>query len=394
MLTTLMAAAAGTLVIVGGALDPGNAAVFGAFAEAAGKDSAIAVIPAASGTPTTSARNFAEDIARHGVVASRVVTVRVAAEDDPATPDIDERRWASNASDPAEIAKIERAGGIWFTGGDQSRIVATLVAGDGSDTPLLAAIRKRLAAGAVVGGTSAGAAIMSGSMILQGDSLAALLPAPAGEPLKVGRGLGFFPRGIVDQHFDARARLGRLSVALATLPVAERMGYGIDENTALIVDLARGTAKAVGAGYVTLIDARTATYIGGKRLSAEGLSLGVASGGDVIDLADQTVTPAAYKKPTIGREYNNTSTLDGGGMAVPGGGTAATIGGDLIDNRAATRIDRLSFSGGRGVVYRFAKRSSSRGWWGRDADGIARYAVEGIVFAILPIDITVKGALR
>lgn len=393
MFDLIATAAAGTLVIVGGALDPGNSAVFAAFIGALPKDAQIAVIPAASGTPTTSANAFAKDLARHGIARDRVVTVHLATEDDSTTPD-NEAKWRTNATDATEIAKIAGAGGIWFTGGDQSRITATLLARGGTDTPMLRAIRARLAAGAVVGGSSAGAAIMSAQMISQGDSLAALLPAPAGEPMKLGRGLGFLPVGIVDQHFDARARLGRLTVALATLPASQRLGWGIDEDSALVVDLAANTARAVGSGTVTLIDARRATYRAGKRFSVEQVGLGIASGGDRVALADQSVTPASYKKPTIGREYHNRAALDGGGMAVPGATTAAVIGEDLLDNRATMRIDRLSFSGKRGVVFRFAETPASRGWWGRDSDGRARYAVEGVSFSILPVDVAVTEAAR
>jgi cyanophycinase len=395
MFASLVAAAAGTLVIVGGALDPGNDPIFAAFIAAIpGKDATIAVIPAASATPATSAQFFADDLIRHKIAANRIVTVRIATQDDPATPGVDEAQWRGNASDPAEIAKIEQAGAIWFSGGDQARIVATLVARDGSDTPMLSVIRKRLAAGAVVGGSSAGAAIMSAPMILQGDSLGALLPAPSGEQLKVGSGLGFFAAGLVDQHFNTRARLGRLSVALSMLPPAGRLGYGIDEDTALVVDLAHGTARAIGTGYVTLLDARNATYRGSKRMAAEGLVLGLASGGDTIDLRDQSITPATYKNFTVGHESVDRAALDEGGMALPGETTAAVIGEGLIDNRGANRIDRLSFSGNRGIVYRFAKLASSRGWWGRDGVGTARYAIEGICFSILPVDLIIKDEAR
>ena len=392
MFASLVAAAAGTLVIVGGALDAGNDAIFDALIGAIpGADATIAVIPAASAAPATSAQRFAADLMRHGIAANRIVTVRIATQDDPATPDVDEAQWRGNAGDPGEIARIEHAGAIWFMGGDQARIVATLVAKDGSDSPMLAAIRKRLGAGAVVGGSSAGAAIMSVPMMLQGDSLGALLPAPSGERLQMGAGLGFFAAGLVDQHFNTRARLGRLSVALSMLMTDRRLGYGIDEDTALVVDLTHGTARAIGTGYVTLLDGRGATFNGGKRLSMDGLVIGVASGGDTIDLRDQSIIPAPYKNPTVGHEQVDRPQPDDGGLAVAWDAAPAVIGESLIDNRGATRIDRLSFSGSKGVVYRFAKLASSRGWRGRDRQGTIRYTVQGIRLSILPVDLVVKG---
>lgn len=261
----------GTLVIVGGGLKPDNAAVYRAFIDAMPDPSGtVAIIPAASGEPAGSAGDMVDDLGTYGIAADRVETVRLAVIDDPETADVDESRWAGNASDPNEIIKIERAGAIWFSGGDQARIVAALVNSDGSDTPMLAAIRKRLAAGAVIGGSSAGAAIMSRAMIACGDPADAVL-APVSrdqrscaasegdrEPLVLATGLGFLPRGLVDQHFSQRSRYGRLLRAVACDPAAEGLGYGIDENTAMVVDLARRRASVIGAGAVTRIDARAA----------------------------------------------------------------------------------------------------------------------------------------
>ena len=202
----------GTLVIVGGGLEPGNAAVHKAFLNARPADApAIVIIPAASGEPQTSADSFAEALVSHGAKANDIAAIRLAMIDDPATEDVDESRWAANAASAEEIvrrlflicekeiAKISKAGAIWFTGGDQSRITALLIGADGRETPMLAAIRQRLREGAVVGGSSAGAAIMSDPMITQGDTLAALLPGSPGEPMALGRGLGFVTGALVDQ---------------------------------------------------------------------------------------------------------------------------------------------------------------------------------------------------
>ena len=86
-------------------------------------------------------------------------------------------------------------------------------------------------------GSSAGAAIMSDPMITSGSSVEALVYPPAPQPhdtrLSVGRGLGFFPLGLVDQHFLQRGRLGRLVAAM--MATGWPHGFGIDENTAMVI---------------------------------------------------------------------------------------------------------------------------------------------------------------
>ncbi len=297
-------AAPGSLVIVGGALSADNAAVHQAFLERRLADApTIAVIPAASGEPAGSARRLAAALARHGADPADVVLVHVASVDDPETPDVDESLWASNASNPEEIEKITKAGAIWFAGGDQSRIRAALVQKDGADSPMLAAIRSRLQAGAVIGGTSAGAAIMSRRMILNGTSRGALtrpvrttLHADESDTaLVLGEGLGFLPRGLVDQHFTQRDRLGRLTRALFELDTPVRLGFGIDEDTALVVDLADNRAQVLGSGMVTLVDARKATRTSGRKpFSADAVAIARLRTGDALDLSTLTGQGIAF----------------------------------------------------------------------------------------------------
>lgn len=252
-------ARSGTLVIVGGGLSPDNAAVYRAFIDAA-KDGKIAIIPSASGEPQASLDAFAANLKRHGVKPEKIVEVRLAEIDDPATP-LDESGWAANGNNVEEIAKIESASAIWFTGGDQARTMRLLKKNSRS-TPMLDAIWRRLSSGAVIGGTSAGAAIMGETMILCGDPARAMIdpvsfdpadcaPVEGGsEPLVLADGLGFLPRHVVDQHFSQRARLPRLVRAVACGPAP---GLGIDEDTALVIDRARWSAKIVGKGGVTSV---------------------------------------------------------------------------------------------------------------------------------------------
>lgn len=249
----------GTLVIVGGGLSPDNAEVYRAFIDGA-QGGTIAIIPAASGEPSASLQSFADNLVRHGVKRDRIALIHLAEVDDPETPAVDEASWARNANSGVEIAKIMTASAIWFTGGDQARTTRLLVR-DGEDTPMLAALYKRLKSGAVIGGTSAGAAIMGTGMIVcgdprrAGDHLGTIVDcAPQEgqtEPLVLGRGLGFLPGYVVDQHFTERSRTPRLIRAVAC---GAGRGIGIDENTALLVDLRSKLASVIGAGTVTTVE--------------------------------------------------------------------------------------------------------------------------------------------
>ncbi len=396
--------APGTLVIAGGAVKPGNAQVFEAFIDAIPGDGTIAVISAASGAPVESADRFREALESHGIDAARVVHVELAVRDDESTSLVDESRWANNADHPDEVAKIANADAVWFTGGDQSRLTQVLLEDDGQASPLLVRIRERHANGAVIGGTSAGAAIMSDPMITGGETLATLLAGRAtGERLSSGPGLGFFACGIVDQHFDARARLGRLAAALQSVESDCRLGIGVDEDTAIVFEPSSHTATVAGTSSVTVVDARSAQWQSKEQgVSIRGLVVSVLSPGDRFDLANGRYENAEYLKPTVGKEYNDNPPVASGGVAVPYAGLGRLLGEELLDNKGAGRLDSYSVfvdetptdSGstvqGAGVLYRFDQASDSAGFWGYDASGKSRYSSINVRLDIIPVDLAVK----
>ena len=226
---------------------------------------------------------------------------------------------------------------------------------------------------------------MSRRMIAGGDSFRALLEPLAGGysstedqdsgRLFLDRGLGFLAGGIVDQHFDRKARLGRLVRALAE--TGERIGYGVDEDTALVVDLAAGSASVAGRGSVTLVDARSARFDFKGRDLASGLEVSVGGSGARFRL-DPPGLAGAPGKPTRGHEYFGHEVLPGGGMAFPNARLDQALGYDLLDNDASAELRRYSIDGsGRVLVYRFSETPGSEGYW-LSAGSVDRYAVSGV----------------
>jgi cyanophycinase len=154
--------------------------------------------------------------------------------------DFDTRR---DCSEPNRLERLAEATGIFFTGGNQLRIT-TLIGG----TPVAKLIRNLNARGVHVGGTSAGASILSEHMIAFGDEG----ESPRAGSVRLAPGLGLTNRFVIDQHFRQRDRLGRLVTALAYNPFA--IGIGLDEDTAAFIG-PDNTLEVVGSGGVTVVDA-------------------------------------------------------------------------------------------------------------------------------------------
>jgi cyanophycinase len=159
--------------------------------------------------------------------------------------DFDTRR---DCQERGRLERIEQASGIFFTGGNQLRLT-TLLGG----TPVAKLIRLRNAHGVTVGGTSAGASILSEHMIASGDEGSSMI---AGS-VRLAPGLGLTNRFIIDQHFRQRDRLGRLLTALAYNPFA--VGIGLDEDTAAFIS-ADEIIEVEGSGGVTIIDPSDVNY--------------------------------------------------------------------------------------------------------------------------------------
>jgi len=162
-----------------------------------------------------------------------------------------------DANHAHNINLIRQATCIYFTGGDQLRITS-LLGGTKTEEVLLDAFHH----GAVIAGTSAGASIMSNTMIISGEDD----NAPKKCTLKMAPGLGLLKKVIIDQHFAQRGRIGRLLAAIAQNPLM--LGIGIDEDTALIVK-SNADCYVIGSHTVTVLDAMSSIYTNVSELKPE-----------------------------------------------------------------------------------------------------------------------------
>ena len=226
------------LLIIGGAERRGTSILARFVALAGGPSARIVVIAAASAHPAALETEYVS--AFTGLGAGAVQALRLSS------------REAAN--DPAAEAALADATGVFFTGGDQLRM-ARIFGGTAAEQRL----RTLLANGTVVlAGTSAGAAVLAGTMIVGGDG-----PGVTTAAVRTGPGLELLPGVLIDMHFAERGRLNRLLSAVALYP--HELGLGIDEDTAILTDGDR--FEVLGSGSVTVVDAGGASEI---RVPADG----------------------------------------------------------------------------------------------------------------------------
>jgi cyanophycinase len=256
----------GTLVLIGGACEPTGEAL-GAFlrhcnALDGGK---IVGITTASQDPAESARAWLRDFQAAG--ATHVEIPIIARRD--------------QAQDRRIVRMIEEADGIFFGGGDQVHLVAT-VGGSRVDR----AVREAYSNGATICGTSAGAAALTETILAGGE------PDEYGhmQDVHLGPGFGLLGfRAMIDTHFTQRRRLQRLFMVIAQNP--ETLGLGIDEDTALVVEGHLG--EVVGKGSVTFVDGRGVRFdnadecMDGKPLTLSYLRVGIVGAGYTLNLRER-----------------------------------------------------------------------------------------------------------
>lgn len=258
--------ARGKLVAIGGSEDrQEDCRVLKEFLRLAkGAKARIVVMTVATDKPVESGGEYVAAFKRLGVDAVSIV-------------DVSSRE---DTESEKSLQLIRDATGIFFTGGDQFYIT-TLLGG----TRMHELLQEKFEKGVVLGGTSAGAAMMSNSMFIRGESDET---ARFGS-MEIGPGMGFLTGAVIDTHFSQRGRIGRLLTAVAHYPC--NIGIGIDENTGMIV---KDTVfEVIGEGAITVVDAGGITYTNlpnidnGDALALHDVKLHVLSAGHRFDLGNR-----------------------------------------------------------------------------------------------------------
>lgn len=218
----------GTLLIIGGAEDKeGDCEILREFVRLAEKRGGpLVIMTAAARDPQQVSANYLEIFRRLG--REEVISL-----------DISSRSQAQLASCQETILV---AGGVFFTGGDQLRITSLL-----GGTPVDHALHEAYRRGTIIAGTSAGASVMSATMIIGGDEDS----SPYRGSISMGAGMGLAHQVAIDQHFAQRGRLGRLVSAVAQQPAL--LGIGIDEDTAVLINR-KNQLRVIGSQTVTIVD--------------------------------------------------------------------------------------------------------------------------------------------
>ena len=267
-----------TLFIIGGAEDRvGRASLLRQFVKlAGGRRSRLVLVPTASSFQDEVVDSYTEAFTRLGAPGVSVVN--------PAT--------RAEAHDPDLMALVDDATGVFISGGSQLRLSQLL-----PGTPLGEALHRAHDRGAVIGGTSAGASIMSDFMISMGDE--GIMPRQRASQISAGLGL---VRGVVvDQHFDQRSRYGRLMSVIAPSP--HLLGIGIDEDTAMVVTdgrefTVRGSAAVFVVECTTAVtdapDARA-----GAPMLVSGATVHTLPAGATFDLGRRRLTAFVEQHPDL-----------------------------------------------------------------------------------------------
>jgi cyanophycinase len=258
----------GKLVIVGGAQ---TTEIVKKYVELAGGSNAkIIVIPNAGSNPVKWSKVQVQEFKELGAKADYLMFTR------------------ETADDEANLEKMDWANAVFFLGGDQSDLTRDMLG-----TKLLKKVFDIYNNGGVVGGSSAGAAVMSevmitGNELVNKDSTASFITIEKNN-IETKHGFGFLKTVIIDQHFLKRKRHNRTIAAVIEHP--NLLGVAIDESTSIIV-YPDDTFEVYGSYQVLVYDPTNGKNIREDKKGNLGISdmkLHVLISGDKFDLKTKEV---------------------------------------------------------------------------------------------------------
>jgi len=341
MLPLQAAGKPGPLIAIGGAEDKvRERTILRYFLEVAGgSDASVVVLATASEVPETGER-YADLF--YALNADSVEVLRIATREDALVAGAEAHQL------------LDYATGLFITGGGQLRLSSAL-----GGTQVAATIQARHAAGMLVGGTSAGAAFLARHMIALGDSGA----TPRRRLVHLAPGLGLAPDLVIDQHFRRRDRLGRLLTALSYNPGL--LGVGIDEDTAAVID-SEGVLRVLGAGAVTVVDAREMRYTDshaahrGQPLAMLGVKLDVLTSGCRYEIERRAAHPPPQGAVRLD-PLEALKALPASESAAAAAAAAAAAEGEDAEGEDAEAVEAERAGAGRGAGDTLADRTADRG---------------------------------
>lgn len=236
--------------------------------ESGGTDALIIIIPTASSIPIEVGEGYLEAFGKLGCNNLHVMDIR-------------ERE---HSEFPENIELIKKANCLMFSGGDQSKI-AQKIGGTTLHEILLERFKNEPL---VIAGTSAGAMCMSKEMITGGSSTESFIKGA----VKMGEGLGFISKLIIDSHFIRRGRFGRVAEAVAKFP--NILGVGLAEDTGIVIKECN-KCEVIGSGMVIIFNPRNLKHNNqkylaeGEPMSLTNLTTHILANGDRFDLKKKKI---------------------------------------------------------------------------------------------------------
>ncbi len=355
----------GKVMLLGGAMEDGNADVYLALKAATGKtDPKIAVICSASPSYTDAVHEWSID--DPGSISYQHLFELYGFQ--PIFIPVALDNYTVESYNPLNVIAINSCDAVFFNGGWQERHTRCMYEDDGTETPVMVAVRALYQRGGVIAGTSAGCAVQGAMTYGDGNSYGYLkanhlIPklisdVNTADPKNKNnggfvKGLGFTApyNALCDSHFEAQGRFARPLVAMRD--IGAKMAFGVDENTGLLLD--DDTGKVYGVGGVTIFDASTAAYGTAQYFTVSGVMVSYLTAGDSYTFSARTVQSA---KPVV---VNPTGTALSS-ASIFGSYEASRVMASLVRSASAS-VKGTSAEKNPRFTVTFAKDSQTRGYF-------------------------------